>query len=116
MNKVVVVCLIFVSLCVGIGFIYSQCVLIPKELRGGIYLRLAEITLSQEENKQEIDKVQKKINDFKSEIEQKIPCENVYIDNSYVKCANNLYESLEQMPRCKLKKYIQSLDRYECIN
>ena len=49
MNKIIACCFIFVSLSVGIGFIYSQCVAVPKELRGGIISKFDAIGVQYQE-------------------------------------------------------------------
>lgn len=49
-DKIIAGCFIFVSLSIGLGFIYSQCVAMPKELRGGVLKKFETIGALYQEN------------------------------------------------------------------
>ncbi len=49
----------FVS--IGVAFIVSQCLVWPKEFRGGVFNKLSAIALIQQENESKIDRLDIKI-------------------------------------------------------
>lgn len=43
-------CLLFMFLSIGVGFVVSQCLVWPKEFRGGVFNKLDDIAVLQQEN------------------------------------------------------------------
>ena len=76
MNKIIACCFIFVSLSVGIGFIYSQCVAVPKELRGGIISKFESMGNLYQENNDILKMLTKELEDIRDQ--QQIMTDTLY--------------------------------------